>query len=116
MGEHSLLKHILIATGLVIDVLRRLGALLSLGLWFGLVKCHPPLAATGDAVRVLPAAAATGFVASLLLYPFDFVRGSFAASRSLPLSTTVFTTVTFGSYWTCRDPNDPVNTQECLLF
>ena len=81
---------------------------LSLGLWFGLVRCHPPLAATGDAVRVVPAAAATGFAASLLLHPFDFVRGSFAASRSrLPLSTTAFTTVAFGGYWTGRDPRDP---------
>ena len=82
---------------------------LALGMWYGLALYHPPLVQRGDARLVVPAAAATGVGAMLVLHPFDFVRGSMGAKgsagffRTLPLSTVAFTTIAFGSYWTCRN-------------
>lgn len=87
---------------------------LGLGLWFGLSKVYPPLTTTSDFTLLLPAAIATGVATSLLLHPFDFVRGAFAAPgtslwQRLPLSTTAFTTVAFGGYWTMRRRDDPLH-------
>ena len=82
---------------------------LSFALWSALATWRPSLVTGEDtAATILPAAVLTGAAATALLFPFDFVRQAAlpaAAASRVPLSTTAFTAVAFGTFWSNRAPS-----------
>ena len=87
---------------------------LSFALWSALATWRPSLVTGEDtAATILPAAVLTGAAATALLFPFDFVREgalprAAALPRAPPLSTTAFTAVAFGTFWSNRAPGSDV--------
>ncbi|GMI32771.1 hypothetical protein TeGR_g5017 [Tetraparma gracilis] len=92
-------------------------------MWGAASLLYPPLSTANNPALTVPASAVTGLAAACALHPFDFVRGSmqpalstttktsFARSfvRTIPLSTSAFTTFAFGTFFTFRDPEDKLS-------